>query len=251
MSKIAFIIGAGPRIGWAVATKLLSEGYLVAIGSRTPDVARAKSHNVLPVSVDVTKIESVQNTFTEVKQNLGVPNVVVFYPSLFEARKKCIKLTPPPPLAAALTFPPTPRDPLSILLETFYNDTLINAIGPYTSLREAVLGFKSLSSADVPTVFIQTGNITPLMDPMEVALTLAAGQRALLYALQVTVKEYGKEGFRFYFASQVTADGAPVPYPDIVADAHGTAYWDLINRKEQGPWDVRFREDGREIVAST
>jgi hypothetical protein len=45
--------------------------------------------------------------------------------------------------------------------------------------------------------------------------------------------------YRFYFASQVTEDGGTVPYPQVNAEAHGEAYWKLVNEGADG-WDVRF-----------
>lgn len=51
---------------------------------------------------------------------------------------------------------------------------------------------------------------------------------------------------RFYFASEVSDDGGPVPYPDIHGDTHGRVYYELVesSKKGQGPWDVRFRGNG-------
>lgn len=54
---------------------------------------------------------------------------------------------------------------------------------------------------------------------------------------------------RFYFASQVTADGGPVPYPDVSGDAHGDAYWKLINGGiGWEKWDLRFVADSEGIA---
>lgn len=78
MSQVLFILGAGPRIGWAVAGKFKDEGYKVAVGSRNPNIERATSDGFLPVSVDVTKSESVELAFGKVKEELGIPNVVVY-----------------------------------------------------------------------------------------------------------------------------------------------------------------------------
>jgi hypothetical protein len=46
---------------------------------------------------------------------------------------------------------------------------------------------------------------------------------------------------RFYFASQVTADGGPVPYHDVSGEAHGEFYCKVVNG-EMGlnGWDLRF-----------
>jgi len=34
--------------------------------------------------------------------------------------------------------------------------------------------------------------------------------------------------YRFYFASQVTRDGAAVPYADVDGPEHGKVYYDLV-----------------------
>ena len=57
------------------------------------------------------------------------------------------------------------------------------------------------------------------------------------------MKSHKKDGFRFYLPSQVTADGKP-PFKEFSAEAHGIAYWSLIQKVEQGGWDVRFVQDG-------
>lgn len=72
------ILGAGPRAGWSVARKFKAEGYQVAVGSRNPDVKKATEENILTVTVDLTKTESVEDAFTQVKKSLSIPNVVVY-----------------------------------------------------------------------------------------------------------------------------------------------------------------------------
>lgn len=72
------ILGAGPRAGWSVARKFKAEGYQVAVGSRNPDVNKATEENILTVTVDLTKTESVEDAFAQVKESFGIPNVVVY-----------------------------------------------------------------------------------------------------------------------------------------------------------------------------
>ena len=74
-------------------------------------------------------------------------------------------------------------------------------------------------------------------------LSLAAQKRSLAFLIEAAVKGYRKEGFRFYLASQTTAEGKP-PFTEFSAEAHGIAYWSLIQKVEQGEWDVRFVKDG-------
>jgi NAD(P)-dependent dehydrogenase (short-subunit alcohol dehydrogenase family) len=74
---VAFILGGGPRIGHAVAEKLASQGFNVALGRRSvhPSV---DIKNVISVTVDVASIQSVETAFAEVRTKLGIPEVVVY-----------------------------------------------------------------------------------------------------------------------------------------------------------------------------
>ncbi len=74
---IVFIVGGGPRIGHAVASKFAAEGYRVALGRQNID-ASAGLQNVTPVTVDVTNIHSVEKAFMKVEEELGVPDVVIY-----------------------------------------------------------------------------------------------------------------------------------------------------------------------------
>jgi len=65
------ILGAGPRVGWSVARKFKDEGYQVAMGRRNPDTTQATDADILPVAVDLTKRESVEEAFAEVKKSIG------------------------------------------------------------------------------------------------------------------------------------------------------------------------------------
>lgn len=79
-SKVLLILGGGPRIGHAVAKRFLEDGYRVAIGRRHPGDAKDPEQlkEILHVTVDVARRESVESAFNEVKAKLGVPNVVVY-----------------------------------------------------------------------------------------------------------------------------------------------------------------------------
>jgi NAD(P)-dependent dehydrogenase (short-subunit alcohol dehydrogenase family) len=76
---IAFIIGAGPGIGMTTARLLASHGYKVAVGSRKPDIEAVKNEGLFPVTIDISKHETISDAFDEVERGLGGPaNVVIF-----------------------------------------------------------------------------------------------------------------------------------------------------------------------------
>lgn len=78
MPGSAFVIGAGPRIGLAVADALKQRGYQVAVGSRNPNIAEARSHGLFAVSIDVRDANSIDNAFENVGNKIGTPSIVVY-----------------------------------------------------------------------------------------------------------------------------------------------------------------------------
>jgi len=41
----------------------------------------------------------------------------------------------------------------------------------------------------------------------------------------------------------VSREGTAVEYPALSGEAHAKLYWELVEEKEQGPWEVRFTGD--------
>lgn len=173
------------------------------------------------MTCDVTSTESLTEAFDQVRQEHGVPDVVVYN-------------------AAALT-PAHSSDPFAMEPEAYVGDLHVNLIGAYTALHETVKGWHATpTSADGgKRVFIATGNVTPFQ-PSLMAMTLGSGKAALAHLIKIGSKAYAKEGWRFYFASQVTRDGGPVPYQDVDGKRHGEEYLGLAQEEGEKGWDVRF-----------
>ncbi|KAL2005233.1 hypothetical protein VTN00DRAFT_2443 [Thermoascus crustaceus] len=242
--RIVLILGRIPRIGWAVAQKFREEGYCVAIGGNDTDIERAEKEGLLPLAVDVGQINSVEDAFEEVKRQLGIPNVVVYH-------------------AEGLAFPQDPADPFSIAPAALLEDMATIAVGGYTSLREAVSGFKALDRTggrSLPKAFIATGSVMSC-DPEDLRSTWGASKAALLNALEASAYRYGKDGYRFYLASQIEVEGDPHLCPVINGDAHAMAYWKLTEQSTpkdddersdwplDDDWNVWFVSDGTLIPA--
>lgn len=221
---VIFIIGGGPRIGYAVAETYGQQGYKVCIGSRNPDKDHIQKKGWFPIEMDLSNDNAVPKGFEEVRARVGEPNVVVYN-------------------AAALTWAEE-NDAFSIDSQQFQKDLQINVTAAYAAMNETVKSFKQLEnsgnpSRGLPRAFIATGNVVPFQ-PMQAAFTLGSGKAALVHLIQVGNEAYRRRGFRFYWASQVTKDGGPVPNEDVDAKAHGEKYLELTKRKELGEWDVRF-----------
>ena len=79
MSKapVLCILGAGSNIGASIAKLFSSKGYQVALVSRSkPKEALAEGQ--LHVQGDFANPASVAGVFTEVRESLGIPSVVVY-----------------------------------------------------------------------------------------------------------------------------------------------------------------------------
>ncbi|RMZ81183.1 hypothetical protein DV737_g2658, partial [Chaetothyriales sp. CBS 132003] len=55
---------------------------------------------------------------------------------------------------------------------------------------------------------------------VNLVVTLGSGKAGLVYLIEVANKAYQQKGWKFYFVSQVTQDGSPVPYDDLDGASH-------------------------------
>jgi len=76
-SNIVLILGAGQNIGKSLIQKFGSNGFKVAIASRTlyPPLVEAAD---VSVQVDFTNPSSVKSVFSQVAAKIGTPNVVIY-----------------------------------------------------------------------------------------------------------------------------------------------------------------------------
>jgi NAD(P)-dependent dehydrogenase (short-subunit alcohol dehydrogenase family) len=78
MSKpIAFIIGAGKRIGASTAEVLQSKGYRVAVAARSLK-PEDSTDDKLHLSVDLSNPDSIGPAFSSLRKQWGEPSVVFY-----------------------------------------------------------------------------------------------------------------------------------------------------------------------------
>ncbi len=88
MTKLLVLVGTGPGIGLSTATLFASQGFNVALLSRSADrleeevkkvgVAGQGRVKVISFPVDVSDHVALKKTLGEVEQHMGKPEVVVF-----------------------------------------------------------------------------------------------------------------------------------------------------------------------------
>lgn len=173
---VALILGSGPRIGAAVATKLIGNGYHVAIVSRKGETGGIKG--VLALQADFAEQWDVAAVYDAVEAEFQAPPSVVIYN------------------AAALTPPATPTSLLSIPAEKFRSDLSVNAISPYLAAQEAVRRWEAMPDKTQKT-FIYTGNAQNVLTiPVPAMLNLGVGKSASAYWIGAADGFYSSKGYR-------------------------------------------------------
>jgi NAD(P)-dependent dehydrogenase (short-subunit alcohol dehydrogenase family) len=195
-SNTILVLGAGPRVGYSVARKFRAQGYNVAVGSRKPDTEAATKAGFLPITVDLTAIQSVEESFVQITKEYGPPNIVVYNGKLpFLQPMSYIGLSYFFNVAATVTFPKDFANPFATIdPEAFVKDLNLNLVGAYVAMREAVTGFDQLE-VDIPKVFIATGNVLPWR-PNAAGATLGSGKAALTHLVAIGAEAYEGSNYR-------------------------------------------------------
>ena len=207
------ILGAGARVGAAVARKFSREGYKVAAAARSTNTESAD----LNIKADFSDPSSIKGIFDEVNSKLGIPDVVLY-------NAAGAKATPG-------------NDTLSVSLEDYTAAVNIGVNSAFAAAQQAVLGFAKLP-ADVRKTFILTGNCLNTM-VMPALLNLGVSKSAAAHMIQASAQSYADKGYQFYYGDERTPEGKPV-MNNVNGEGHADFYWELSQRKEQGPWDATF-----------
>ncbi|KAK9235975.1 hypothetical protein V1525DRAFT_408368 [Lipomyces kononenkoae] len=222
-NPVVLILGAGPRIGASVAEKFASNGYKVAVASRSGTGTKTDK-GFLSLRADFTKPDSIPALFDAVKTEFHASPSVVIYN------------------AAALTNPPDQDNIFSIPAESVALDLNVNTISPYVAAQQAVSGWETLPTETKKT-FIYTGNILNVsIVPMPLILDLGMGKSASAFWIGSADAAYSARGYRFFYAAERTEDGKNKGTA-IDGTAHGGFYAQLANHDENVPWHATFVKD--------
>jgi hypothetical protein len=176
-NPVVLILGAGPRIGASVAEKFASNGYKVAVASRSGSGTKT-AKGFLSLKADFAKPDSIPALFDAVKSEFHAsPSVVVYN-------------------AAALTNPPNKDSVLSVSAESVTLDLNVNTISPYVAAQHALTGWETLPK-EAKKMFIYTGNILNVsIVPIPLFLDLGMGKSASAFWIGLADTSYSAKGFR-------------------------------------------------------
>lgn len=174
-APIVLILGAGARVGAAVARTFARNGYKVAVASRS---GTSPSPDYLALQADFADPSSIPPLFAAVRAEFNAaPSVVVYN-------------------AANYTAPLDDASALSIPVGGVVADLNVNTVSPYVAAQQAVLGWETLPR-EAKKTFIFTGNIlNTLVFPLPALLSLGVGKAASAYWIGVADATYKAKGYR-------------------------------------------------------
>ncbi|KAL6853212.1 hypothetical protein J3F83DRAFT_764738 [Trichoderma novae-zelandiae] len=210
-AKIALIFGYGPRVGAAVASAFAARGYEVAVVSRSGHADAAS--NYLSIKADLSDARNVEGVFARVRDELGIPSVVVYN--------------------ALIISPQGLEQPLSSII----TDAHVNTFSAYVAAQLAVKGFAELPP-DASKTFLYTGNKLNIMT-LEPLLSFGMGKSATAHMIHYLAEVYKDPGYKFYYVDEREPNGEPA-YDKLDAEAHGDYYVKLAEKSGQEPWHSTF-----------
>ncbi|KAH7131856.1 hypothetical protein B0J11DRAFT_520233 [Dendryphion nanum] len=219
-TPVILVLGAGPRVGSAIATLFSSHGYKIALASRSGTNSTDAS-GILSLKADFSNPSTISPLFAAVKKEFHTaPNVVVYN-------------------AATLTQPPDKASSLSIPVDSFVSDLNVNTVSPYVAAQEAITGFATLPK-EVKKTFIYTGNIlNRAVFPVPFMLTLGVGKAASAHWIGLADGTYKEQGYRFFYADERKEDGSSIGL-DINGPAHAEFFAELVKQEGSVPWSATF-----------
>ncbi|KAI1123292.1 hypothetical protein F5Y10DRAFT_55640 [Nemania abortiva] len=221
---VALIIGAGTAVGAASAAKFAAAGYKVAVASRTQRLDASK----FPFfEFDAAEPAQVPALFNKVRQEVGVPEVVIYnaYASAGRNIPSVLDIDSP---------------------EGFQKRMNVNAISPSVAADEAAKGFLELESQGKlgpgGATYMFTGNFLN-EKPVRGFFSLGIGKATAAYMVEYLARYgFNDKPFSFYFVDERESDGRPM-YKGVTDNAHADVFLKLAQSPEQAPWQYTFSKD--------
>ncbi|KAI0867632.1 hypothetical protein GGS24DRAFT_484991 [Hypoxylon argillaceum] len=223
---VALIIGVGAAVGTAAAAKFAAAGYKVAVASRTQRLDPSKFPFFEFDAAELTKVPAL---FQKVRQEVGVPEVVIYNAYASAARNTG---------SSSVLSIDSP--------EAFQKRMNVNALSPTVVADEAVKGFLELESQGKlgpgGGTYMFTGNA--LNDKVLPGFfSLGIGKSAAAYMVEyLALHAHNDKPFSFYYVDERAESGSPM-YKGVTAEPHAVEFLKLAQSPEQGPWQWTFSKE--------
>jgi len=207
--KVCVVVGVGPGMGLAVARRFGREGFEVALLARDVEKLKGLANELKnagvtaqPYAVDVSNAGSIQQTFDQIKSEMGNPQVLVYNTAAIH-----------------------PGPPSGVKIEDLLADFTVNVAGAMVAAQQVIPAMRSQKQG---TILFTGGGLS--LYPSQFASSLAigkAGIRNLAYSLG---EELETDGIQ---VGTVTICGTVKPNTHFDPDTIAEKYWEL-HKQPQG-----------------
>lgn len=177
-SPVLLLLGAGPKLGTVIPEAFSNAGYKVALVARSLSDG-LQDNGYYHVQADFNRPECIPEVFKKVKQNVGIPTVVVYNAVQYQLDD--------------------PADPFASLapenVSKFHTAVAVNGTTPLIALHHAINCFRSLPEATAGKTFIFTGNILN-HSQFKNRFCFGTGKTLCAYGIRFATVAYAKEGFK-------------------------------------------------------
>ncbi|KIX08896.1 uncharacterized protein Z518_03553 [Rhinocladiella mackenziei CBS 650.93] len=222
---VLLLLGAGPNLGTKIPSVFSEAGYKIALVARSLGEG-IQENGYYHVRADFSQPECIPEVFEKVKQNVGIPTVVVYNAVQYKLDDAA--------------------DPLASLaperVSQFHTAMAVNGTTPLIVIHHAIASFRALPSDTKGKTFIFTGNILNRSAFVN-RFCFGTAKATCAYGINFASVIYAKEGFRFYYADERTPAGVPV-MREIDGMAAGRVYLEIAESPEQRPWQYTYTKDG-------
>ncbi|MCC3415079.1 MULTISPECIES: SDR family NAD(P)-dependent oxidoreductase [unclassified Microcoleus] len=215
MNKICALVGVGPGLGLALARRFGLEGYQMALLARRPE-ALTEYTKILSdagivstgFEVDAADSASISAAFTEVQQQIGHPDVLIYNAALLKLDSV-----------------------MSLTTKDLVQDFKVNAAGAISAIQQVLPGMQQQKSG---TILLTGGGLALYPSPQ--LISLGIGKAAIRYLALGLAEELKADGIHL---ATVTICGTIAPDTKFDPDAIAQVYWQLHQQTPE-TWQVEY-----------
>jgi NAD(P)-dependent dehydrogenase (short-subunit alcohol dehydrogenase family) len=209
--KLCAIVGAGPGLSQAIASRFGREGYSIALIARRSETLAGYTQELAAEGIeakgfvgDAGDNGSLVNAFAQIRQSLGHPGVLIYN-------------------AAALKT----GGPLQLSAEDLVQDFRVNVAGALTAVQQVVIPMQSRKQG---TILLTGGGLG--LDPYPDYLSLSLGKAAIRNLALSLAKSFEPDGIH---VATVTICGFIQPGTHFAPDLLAQEYW-ALHAQAPGSW---------------
>jgi NAD(P)-dependent dehydrogenase (short-subunit alcohol dehydrogenase family) len=211
------VVGAGPGLGLAVASRFASEGFRLALVARSPD---RLDLSVLPpgaapvlAAADAGDAASLRDAFARIRAEAGDPDVLVYNASLW-----------------------VPGRPTELDAEAFVTGLRVGAVGALVAAQEVAAGMRAAGRGTI----LLTGSGVALR--AKAASAGLAAQKAALRSLAFTLAdELGPDGVHVATVTIAGVLAAGTFYdPALIAETYWRLHIERVDRPDEWQTEVVY-----------